>query len=365
MSRKSMLPELQLQHRDTSPPASDEEQPQVQPLQSILKEPKYSKSVSFDESPTESTQEQTKDDSSAPNNKDTMKTPTDKAQQNLLKCHLQCGHMPVGILVQAAQQGILPKNIITKEYPKCPSCLYGKSTRRAWRTKTPHGTIAPLATKPGNVVSVDQMESSTPGFLGQNTGRLTRKHYKIATVFVDQASKLGYIYVQQSTDAAATIQAKQAFEAYARALGIEIKHYHAENSIFNSQEFLANIEQSQQTISFYGVGAHHQSGVAEHRVRELTEMACTQLLHVMHNNPKAINVYLWPYYALCHASYLFNHFPRCGRTESPLRRSPPVACIPTFNTCILLAVRFTSSQVSFKITRSYPTGTPALMSEFI
>ena len=56
--------------------------------------------------------------------------------------------------------------------------------------------IAPLATKPGDVVSVDQMESSIPGFLGQNTGRLTRKHYKIATIFVDQASKLGYIYVQ-------------------------------------------------------------------------------------------------------------------------------------------------------------------------
>ena len=114
--------------------------------------------------------------------------------------------------------------------------------------------IALLATKPGDVVSVDQMEASTPGFLGQNTGRLTRKHYKIATAFVDQASKLGYVYVQQSVDAAATIQAKRAFEAYARVLGVEIKHYHADNGIFNSQEFLFNIKQSRQTISFCGVG---------------------------------------------------------------------------------------------------------------
>ena len=104
--------------------------------------------------------------------------------------------------------------------------------------------IAPLATKPGDVVSVDQMESSTPGFLGQNTGQLTRKCYKIATIFVDQASKLGYVYVQQSTDAASTIQAKKAFEAHARALSVEIKHYHADNGIFNSQEFLANVKQS-------------------------------------------------------------------------------------------------------------------------
>ena len=46
-------------------------------------------------------------------------------------------------------------------------------------------------------------------------------------------------------------------------------------------------------------------------------MARTQLLHAMHNNPKAINVHLWPY-ALRHVSYLFNHFPRRGKTESPL-----------------------------------------------
>ena len=47
------------------------------------------------------------------------------------------------------------------------------------------------------------------------------------------------------------------------------------------------------------------------------EMACTQLLHAMNNNPKAVNVHPWPY-ALHHASYLFNHFLRHGETESPL-----------------------------------------------
>ena len=55
MSCEDMQPEPQLQFHDTSPPASDEEPSQVQPLQSILKEPKYSKSVSFNESPKEST----------------------------------------------------------------------------------------------------------------------------------------------------------------------------------------------------------------------------------------------------------------------------------------------------------------------
>ena len=52
---------------------------------------------------------------------------------------------------------------------------------------------------------------------------------------------------------------------------------------------MASVESSHQSISFCGVGAHHQSGVAEHRIRELTELARTQLLHAIHNNPKAVN----------------------------------------------------------------------------
>ena len=157
MSHEDMQPEPQLHFCDTSPLASDEEPTQVQPLQSILKEPKYTKNVTFGESLSESPQDQTDENTSTPSQQDLPKTPPDKAQENLLKCHLQYGHMPFGILVQAAQQGILPKNIITKEYPKCPSCLYGKSMCRTWRTKIPHGIIAPLWTKPGNIVSADQM----------------------------------------------------------------------------------------------------------------------------------------------------------------------------------------------------------------
>ena len=80
---------------------------------------------------------------------------------------------------------------------------------------------------------------------------------------------------------------------------------------------MANVESSRQTISFCGIGAHHQSGVTEHRIRELSELAWTQLLHVMHNSPEIVNKSLWPY-TLQHASYLYNQFPRTGKTASPL-----------------------------------------------
>jgi len=58
--------------------------------------------------------------------------------------------------------------------PMCNDCCGAKATRKPWRgkgeryrqshlKKTPH---------PGEVVSVDQLESSIPGFIGQMTGKL-------------------------------------------------------------------------------------------------------------------------------------------------------------------------------------------------
>ena len=47
-----------------------------------------------------------------------------------------------------------------------------------------------MATEPGPIVSVDQLESPTPGVIAQLKGTLTKQHYKYATVFMDQFSRL-------------------------------------------------------------------------------------------------------------------------------------------------------------------------------
>jgi hypothetical protein len=44
------------------------------------------------------------------------------------------------------------------------------------------------------------------------TGKLTKKRYKYATVFVDQGSKLGYVYFQKTSTAKETLKAKAAFQ---------------------------------------------------------------------------------------------------------------------------------------------------------
>ena len=47
----------------------------------------------------------------------------------------------------------------------------------------------------GQVVSVDQMISTHPGFIAQMTGKLTKQRYTENTVFVDHFVRLKYVFV--------------------------------------------------------------------------------------------------------------------------------------------------------------------------
>jgi hypothetical protein len=64
---------------------------------------------------------------------------------------------------------------------------------------------------PGDVVSVDQLETSTSGFIGQITGILTRQRIVGSTIFVDQASDFGYVYHHLSMISEETVKAKESF----------------------------------------------------------------------------------------------------------------------------------------------------------
>ena len=55
------------------------------------------------------------------------------------------------------------------------------------------------AKRPGDIVSVDQKESSVPGFIAQEPAtattirtKLTKRRFKAATVFTDHFSRLSY-----------------------------------------------------------------------------------------------------------------------------------------------------------------------------
>jgi hypothetical protein len=106
--------------------------------------------------------------------------------QEYMHWHYRLNHPSHTVMTKMAKQGMLPRGITkilttmssqhTKP-PMCNDCCGAKATRKPWRgkgkrynqkhlKKTPH---------PGEVVSVDQLESSIPGFIGQMTGKLTNQ----------------------------------------------------------------------------------------------------------------------------------------------------------------------------------------------
>ena len=110
------------------------------------------------------------------------------AQDELMRWHYRLNHLSFKRMFKMAKQGLLPKKILKANIPICPACQYRKMHRKPWRMKGKPSNPSRVATEPGQTVSVDQLESPTPGFIAQLKGTLTKQHYKYATVFVDQYS---------------------------------------------------------------------------------------------------------------------------------------------------------------------------------
>ena len=185
-------------------------------------------------------------------------------------------------------------------------------------------------TKPGECVSVDQTESRTPGFIGMMRGFLTKQRYTCATVFADHYSDFTYTHLQRSTSMSDTLAAKNSFEAVLRRHGIKVLHYHADNGRFADKDFLQNIVDSRQTISFCGAYAHFQNGKVEKRIRDLQDNARTVLLHSVAKWPTASSVHLWGY-ALHYVTDLRNNIPQ-NHQLSPIELLTGVKISPRLNT---------------------------------
>jgi hypothetical protein len=104
----------------------------------------------------------------------------------LLHWHYRLGHLPFKTIQAMAHQGQLPSSLKSCKVPQGAACLYGKATKRPWRTRATPSKVTPtIVNGPGDCVSVDQLISSTPGLIAQISGWLTRQRYTATTVFVD------------------------------------------------------------------------------------------------------------------------------------------------------------------------------------
>jgi hypothetical protein len=108
--------------------------------------------------------------------------------------------------------------------------------------------------------------------------------YKVVIIFVDHHTCLGYVHLQKDSSSLETLKAnKHAFELYARERGVIIRHYHANNGQFVDNERKESLLQENQGITYCGVNAHWQNGVAERRIQDLKEQSRTMLLHAEHH----------------------------------------------------------------------------------
>ena len=249
-------------------------------------------------------------------------------QAELLRWHIRLSHISFKKLKLLCLIGILPKRLVHVAAPKCLSCIYGKMTRRPWRNKSSNSRIkVTIVTQPGQCVSVDQLESPVPGFIAQLKGKLTKSRYRAATVFVDHASRLGYVHLQCDMTNKSTLEAKHAFETYAERSGVKVKHYHCDNGRFADNAFKNDVRDKMQSISYCGVNAHFQNGIAEKRIRDIQESARTMLIHGKTKWPDAVNINLWPY-ALREASVVINEVPDDESMSCKLERFSGVTVSP-------------------------------------
>ena len=88
-------------------------------------------------------------------------------QSDLLLCyHYKYGHISFKHLINMAEQGIIPKRLKDTYIRAFLACHYAKATKQPWRNKKRKSFKQPnLPIRPGQVVSVDQLVSPTPGLI--------------------------------------------------------------------------------------------------------------------------------------------------------------------------------------------------------
>ena len=66
-----------------------------------------------------------------------------------------------------------------------------------------------------------------------------------------------------------TMNGKFAYERFSHHHGVKIKHYRGDNMRYNEASFTNSCNETNQNFNYCGVGAHHQNGIAEAKIRHL------------------------------------------------------------------------------------------------
>ena len=76
-------------------------------------------------------------------------------------------------------------------------------------------------------------------------------------MFFNHKSSFGYSHLCISTNQEETLNSKTVYEKLADTHGVQIEAYHADNGRFAEKGFREAVANSNQTVTFFGVGSHH------------------------------------------------------------------------------------------------------------
>jgi len=76
-------------------------------------------------------------------------------------------------------------------------------------------------------------------------------------------SRLSYVQVQRDQTSEELMKSKMSFKNYAKAHGVQVRNYHADNGRFADNVFINDVKHKNQGMTYCGVNSHHQNGKAE------------------------------------------------------------------------------------------------------
>ena len=97
----------------------------------------------------------------------------------------------------------------------------------------------------------------------------------------------------RSTTQQETLDAKLSIDKFFYQHGHSIQSWHANNGRYAEEDFKEAFSSANQSITFCGVGAHHQNGIAEAAIKQSTLQARTCWLHARRYWPSMITTVLW------------------------------------------------------------------------
>ena len=131
-----------------------------------------------------------------------------------------------------------------------------------------------------------------PVLVPQEKGIMTRARIWAAAVFIDYVTRRVHVGLMQYQYGEATLQDKHDFGHLSSTRNVNIKHYHADNGRFAERLFTDDVKSIFQRITFCGVRAHHQNGITERVIKQLTLTSCTLLVHAQNHFPEYISTML-------------------------------------------------------------------------